>query len=195
MYPHTYPGQWCLHRLPEEDLCRAGTHSGPHPRVTHWTETPAARCRRNSPAGTGCPSELWGYMWDRAGKDTECRDTSRRHGWGCVGKWRGVRMRDGMEEDKGDARRKRDSRREQRAESFALVWAFSLIERKEKVDLEMIHLGWLIKQLCSPQRAHADGKVRRVLRRTPRKLGTLNMDWLVMDGWRLQTHVSQEKED
>lgn len=98
MHPHTYPGQWCLRRLPEEDLCRAGTHSVPHRRVTHWTETPAVRCQRNSPAGTGCPSELRGYMWDRDSKDTECRDTNVR----C-----GVRKEDGGENEKGDGGRQR----------------------------------------------------------------------------------------
>lgn len=108
MCPHTYPGQWCLRRLPEEDLCRAGTHSVPHRRVTHWTETPAVRCQRNSPAGTGCPWELWGYMWDRDSEDTEYRDTNTGHGvrkkgdgWGKW--WRVVRTRERTEKDKGDS--------------------------------------------------------------------------------------------
>ena len=92
MHPRTYPGQLCLRRLPEEDLCRAGTHSVPHRRVTHWTETPAVRCQWNSPAGTGCPSELWGYMWDRDSEDTGNRDTNVRHGGGVGGGRRGTRM-------------------------------------------------------------------------------------------------------
>lgn len=108
MKPHTYPGQRCLRRLPEEGLCRAGTHSVPHPIVTHWTEKPAVHCQRNSPAGTGCPSKLWGYMWDRDSEDTEYRDTDVRH---VVRKEEGVRMKDWMERDKGDERGEWDMER------------------------------------------------------------------------------------
>lgn len=131
MHPHTYPGQWCLRRLPEEDLCRAGTHSVPHRRVTHWTETPGVRCQRNSPAGTGCPSELWGYMWDRDSEDTEYRDINMRHGvrrkkMGSGDRWE---WEQGIEKDEGEARREwgRDVPGKG-SESAALLWAFSLIE-------------------------------------------------------------------
>lgn len=93
---HTYPGQWCLRRLPEEDLCRAGTRSVPRRKVTRWTKTPAVRCQRSWPAETGCPSELWGHAVDGDSEDTENRDAHAKH--------RGEKKQEGMKEGRGDAR-------------------------------------------------------------------------------------------
>lgn len=117
MQPHTYPGQRCLRRLPEEDQCRAGTHSGPHRRVTHWTETHAVRCQRNSPAGTGCPSELWGYMQGRDSEATVYRDMDMRHAARRTTR-RGEQTR----------QKKNENEPSEEQWSAALLCAFSLIE-------------------------------------------------------------------